>query len=60
MTPVTWKHVAEVLRGLREFLIDGERYWVTSFKVVEKKKWYTQDLIASGKIRLVGANVGVE
>lgn len=56
MIKVTWKHVAEVLRGLREFLVEGQRFWATSFKIVRKKHWYDQDLIASGKIRLVAAS----
>ncbi len=55
---ITWGQVAVVLEGLRLYLIDGKRFWVTSFNFMEGNRWSVRlGLIGRGFLRRSGYEV---
>jgi hypothetical protein len=55
---ITWGQVAVVLEGLRLYLIDGKRFWVTSLNFMEGNRWSLRPgLIGRGFLRRSGYEV---
>lgn len=48
---ISWGQVAVVLEGLKTYLIDGKRYWVTSFNFAEEVPWLRPGILGVGFIR---------
>lgn len=55
---ITWGQVAVVLEGLKLYLIDGKRFWVTSFNFMEGNRWSLRPaIIGRGFLRYSGWEV---
>ena len=53
----TWGQIAVVLEGLRLYLIDGKRFWVTTFNFMEGKPFFKPGLLGGGFLRRSGWQV---
>lgn len=55
---ITWGQVAVVLEGLRLYLINGKRSWVTTFNFMEGSRWSLRPgIIGRGFLRSSGWKV---
>lgn len=47
---ISWEQVAVVLEGLKTYLIDGKRYWVTNFNFYEETPWLRPGILGVGSL----------